>query len=293
MANNGNNDKSLESWIWDAACSIRGAKDAPKYKEYILPLIFAKRLCDVFDDELNRIAKEVGWRAKAFKLVKHDKKLVRFFLPLEPRNPDDPVWSIIRKLADKIGEQLTTILRDIADENSLLKGIIDRVDFNATTHGVRDLDDDRLSNLIERISEKRLGLNDVEPDIIGRSYEYLIRKFAEGSVSSAGEFYTPKEVGMVMARILDPEPGMTVYDPCCGSAGLLIKCQLVLEEKMNLRSRKTYAPLQLYGQEYTPETWAMANMNMIIHDMQGQIEIGDSFKIPSSAKAIASRLLIG
>ena len=73
---NGNNDKSLETWIWDAACSIRGAKDAPKYKEYILPLIFAKRLCDVFDDELNRIAKEVGSRAKAFKLVKHDKKLV-------------------------------------------------------------------------------------------------------------------------------------------------------------------------------------------------------------------------
>ena len=108
MANNGNNDKSLESWIWDAACSIRGAKDAPKYKEFILPLIFAKRLCDVFDDELNRIAKEVGSRAKAFKLVKHDKKLVRFFLPLEPKNPDDPVWSIIRKLADKIGEQLTT-----------------------------------------------------------------------------------------------------------------------------------------------------------------------------------------
>ena len=77
---------------------------------------------------------------------------------------------------------------------------------------------------------------------------------------------------------------MTVYDPCCGSAGLLIKCQLALEEKMNLRSRKTYAPLQLYGQEYTPETWAMANMNMIIHDMQGQIEIGDSFKNPKFRK---------
>ena len=277
-------DKSLESWIWDAACSIRGAKDAPKFKDYILPLIFTKRLCDVFDDELNRIAKEVGSRAKAFKLVQHDKKLVRFYLPLVPANPDDAVWSVIRTLADKIGEQLTTHLRAIADENALLKGIIDRVDFNATTHGVRDIDDNRLSNLIERISEKRLGLGDVEADIIGRSYEYLIRKFAEGSVSSAGEFYTPKEVGMVMARILDPEPGMTVYDPCCGSAGLLIKCQLALEEKMNLRSRKTYAPLQLYGQEYTPETWAMANMNMIIHDMQGQIEIGDSFKNPKFRK---------
>ncbi|MGH8728203.1 MAG: N-6 DNA methylase [Burkholderiales bacterium] len=277
-------DKSLESWIWDAACSIRGAKDAPKYKEYILPLIFAKRLCDVFDDEVNRIAKEAGSRATAFKLVKRDKKLVRFYLPLLPANPDEPVWSVIRKLADKIGEQLTTQLRAIADENPLLKGIIDRVDFNATTHGQRDLADDRLSNLIERVSEKRLGLADVEPDIIGRSYEYLIRKFAEGSVSSAGEFYTPKEVGMIMARIMDPEPGMKIHDPCCGSAGLLIKCQIVLDEKMNLRSRRNYAPLRLHGQEYIAETWAMANMNMIIHDMEGQIEIGDSFKNPKFRK---------
>ncbi len=287
------NGKSLESWIWDAACSIRGAKDAPKYKDYILPLIFTKRLCDVFDDEINRIAKKVGSRAKAFKLVKADWKqakkggqtpMVRFYLSFEPTDLDEPVWTVIRKLSDKIGEQLTSYLRAIADENPLLKGIIDRVDFNATTHGVRDLADDRLSNLIERISEKRLGLADVEPDIIGRSYEYLIRKFAEGSISSAGEFYTPAEVGMVMARILEPEQGETIYDPCCGSAGLLIKCQLVLEEKMNLRSRKAYAPLQLYGQEYIPETWAMANMNMIIHDMQGQIEIGDSFKNPKFRK---------
>jgi type I restriction enzyme M protein len=280
MATNGNGEKSLESWIWDAACSIRGAKDAPKYKEYILPLIFAKRLCDVFDDEINRIAKEVGSRAKAFKLVRHDKKLVRFFLPLEPKNPDEAVWSLVRKLADKIGEHLTTTLRAIADENPLLKGIIDRVDFNATTHGQRDIDDDRLSNLIEAISAKPLGLADVEPDIIGRSYEYLIRKFAEGSGQSAGEFYTRTEVGYVIARIMDPEPGMDIYDPCCGSAGLLIKCELVLQEKMNLRSRKNFAPAKLYGQENEPGTWAMANMNMIIHDMEGEIQIGDTFRKP-------------
>ncbi len=277
-------DKSLESWIWDAACSIRGAKDAPKFKDYILPLIFTKRLCDVFDDELNRIAKEVGTRAKAFKLVKHDKKLVRFYLPLQPANPDDAVWSVVRTLADKIGEQLTTHLRAIADENALLKGIIDRVDFNATTHGVRDIDDSRLSNLIERISEKRLGLGDVEADIIGRSYEYLIRKFAEGGGQSAGEFYTPGEVGEVMALIMDPEPGMTCYDPTCGSAGLLIKCELALEEKMKAAGKKKAAPLKLYGQESTPTTWAMANMNMIIHDMEGQIEIGDTFRHPKFRK---------
>ncbi len=275
-----NTDKSLEQWLWDAACSIHGAIDAPKYKDFILPLIFTKRLCDVYDDEINRIAKEVGNRTKAFALVKRDKKLVRFYIPLEPDNLDEPVWSVIRKLAEKIGEQLTTYLREIADENPPLKGIIDRVDFNATTHGQRDITDDRLSALIEKISLKRLGLTDVEADIIGRGYEFLIRKFAEEGGRSAGEFYTPKEVGMIIARILDPEPGMEVYDPCCGSGGLLIKCQAELDEKMNLRSRKSYAPLKIYGQEYTANTWAMANMNMIIHDLEGEIEIGDTFKHP-------------
>ena len=270
-------NKSLESWIWDAACSIRGAKDAAKYKDYILPLIFTKRLCDVFDDELNRIAKEVGSRKKALQLAKADHKLVRFYLPLVPDDPEQPVWSVIRKLSDKIGEGVTTQMRAIARENPLLQGIIDRVDFNATTHGQRDLDDDRLSNLIEAISTKRLGLEDVEADIIGKSYEYLIRKFAEGSGQSAGEFYTPPEVGTIMSRVLAPEPGMTVYDPTCGSGGLLVKLETAMEEKAGA---KKPAPLKLFGQEYVPETWAMANMNMIIHDMEGQIEIGDTFKNP-------------
>jgi len=280
MSENNQNGKSLESWLWDAACSIRGAKEAAKYKDFILPLVFTKRLCDVFDDELNRIAEKLGGRAKAFKAVKADKEMVRFYIPLKPADTKEPVWSVIRKLADKIGEQLTNHLRAIAKENPRLEGIIDRVDFNATTHGQRDITDDRLSALVEQISLKRLGLNDVEPDIIGRSYEYLIRKFAEGSGQSAGEFYTPKEVGMIMARIMEPEPGMKIYDPCCGSGGLLIKCQIVLDEQMSLRSRRKYAPLKIYGQENLPDVWAMANMNMIIHDMEGVIEIGDTFKNP-------------
>ncbi len=247
-------DKSLESWIWDAACSIRGAQEAPKFKDFILPLIFTKRLCDVFDDELNRIAAEVGARAKAFKLVEKDRKLVRFYLPLKPADPEEPVWSVIRKLTGKIGEGLTTYLHEIARANPALQGIIDRMDFNATTHGQRDIDDDRLSNLIERVSEKRLGLKDVEADIIGRSYEYLIRKFAEGSGQSAGEFFTPPEVACIMARIMDPEPGLSVYDPCCGSAGLLIACEHVLDEKMLARrasegKKPKYAPLKMHGQE--------------------------------------------
>ena len=249
--NNGKT-KSLESWIWDAACSIRGAKDAPKYKDYILPLIFTKRLCDVFDDELNRIADEVGSRKKAFSLAKRDHKLVRFYLPLVPEDPEQPVWTVIRTRSKETpenigeGERVTTHMRAIARENTLLEGIIDRVDFNATTHGQRDLDDDRLSNLIEAISAKRLGLEDVEADIIGKSYEYLIRKFAEGSGQSAGEFYTPPAVGEIMAKVMDADPGMEIYDPCCGSSGLLIKCEIAMEEKAKGRKRiRPIAPLRL------------------------------------------------
>jgi len=280
MTNN-NNGKSLENWIWDAACAIRGAKDAPKFKDYILPLIFVKRLCDVFDDEINRLAENLKTREKVFNLLKRDRKIVRFYIPIIPEDPEkEDTWSVIRKLSSKIGEQLTTIIRDIAKTNPKLRGIIDRIDFNATTHGQRDIDDDRLSNLIEKISVKRLGLKDVEPDLIGRSYEYLIRKFAEGGGQSAVEFYTPKEVGIIMAKIMNPKEGMELYDPTCGSAGLLIKCELELNNKMYQRSKNRFAPLKLYGQEYTAETWAMANMNMVIHDMEGIIEIGDTFKHP-------------
>lgn len=274
------NGKSLENWIWEAACSIRGAQDAPKYKDFILPLIFVKRLCDVFDDEISRIAEKVGTRDKAFKLVEKDRKLVRFYLPIKPSNPNDEVWSVIRTLSNKIGEQLTTILHQIAKDNPLLDGIINRVDFNAVTHGQRDIDDDRLSNLIEKISLKRLGLKDVDADIIGRSYEYLIRKFAEGSGQSAGEFYTPGEVGIIIASILQPKPGMECYDPTSGSVGLLIKFQLVLEQTMYEQGITQYTKLKLYGQESQPGTWAMANMNMIIHDMEGVIEIGDTMRYP-------------
>ena len=272
--------RSLESWIWDAACSIRGAQDAAKYKDFILPLVFAKRLCDVFDDEVNGLARDYGSRELAFQFIDNDHRLVRFYLPFRPRNLDKPVWSVIRELTGGIGEQLTTHLRSIARFNPRLGGIIDRVDFNATTHGQRDLDDDRLSSLIEAISRKRLGLADVEADIIGRCYEYLIRKFAEGSGQSAGEFYTPAEVGLVMARILAPAPGMAVYDPTCGSGGLLVKCAIDLDRRLREAGLKDQAPLKLHGQEAIPATWAMANMNMIIHDLQGRIEIGDTLKDP-------------
>lgn len=262
--------KTLETWLWNAACSIRGAVDAPKFKDYILPMIFVKRLSDVFEDEIKRLSEEFGNGEIAIEIVSKDHSLVRFFIPKQA------VWSEIRKQTTKIGEKLTDAIRAIAKENPKLQGVIDIVDFNATVSGQRIIDDGKLSSLIEIISRNRLGLKDAEPDILGRAYEYLLRKFAEGQGQSAGEFYTPKEVGWIMAYILDPEQGQEVYDPACGSGGLLVKSQLALKEK----EKKISKPLRLYGQEQNYVTYAMAKMNMIIHDMEGDIAIGDTLRNP-------------
>jgi len=262
--------KTLETWLWNAACSIRGAVDAPKFKDYILPLVFVKRLSDVFEDEIKSLSEEFGDGETALEIVSKDHNLVRFFIPKQA------VWSEIRKQTTKIGEKLTDAIRAIAKENPKLQGVIDIVDFNATVSGQRIIDDGKLSSLIEIISRNRLGLKDAESDILGRAYEYLLRKFAEGQGQSAGEFYTPKEVGWIMAYILDPEQGQEVYDPACGSGGLLVKSQLALKEK----EKKILKPLRLYGQEQNYVTYAMAKMNMIIHDMEGDIAIGDTLRNP-------------
>jgi len=262
--------KTLETWLWNAACSIRGAVDAPKFKDYILPLVFVKRLSDVFEDEIKRLSEEFGDENTALEIVSKDHSPVRFFIPKQA------VWPEIRKHTAKIGEKLTDAIRAIAKENPKLQGVIDIVDFNATVSGQRIIDDGKLSALIEIISRHRIGLKDAEPDILGRAYEYLLRKFAEGQGQSAGEFYTPKEVGWIMAYILDPEQGQEVYDPACGSGGLLVKSQLALKEK----EKKISKPLRLYGQEQNPVTYAMAKMNMIIHDMEGDIAIGDTLRNP-------------
>ena len=278
--------KTLETWLWDAACSIRGALDAPKYKDYILPLIFVKRLSDVFDDEIARLTEEFGDEKTARALVKKDHSLVRFYIP--PKG----TWAEIRQSAANVGERVTDAARAIARENPALQGVIDIVDFNATVSGQRILDDGKLWSLIEIISRQRLGLADAEPDILGRAYEYLLRKFAEGQGQSAGEFYTPKEVGWLMAYLLNPLPGQNVYDPTCGSAGLLIKCQLAARESVGADPRvgplasgdtpggDMAPPLRLYGQEFNHVTYAIAKMNMIIHDMEGEIVIGDTLRNP-------------
>lgn len=274
--------KEMEGLLWRAACSIRGEKDAPKFKDYILPLIFIKRLSDVFDDEIARLTEEYGDEKTAREIVEADHSLVRFFIPEEAR------WPVVSGRASfdwppehrpkTLGEQITAAMRAIARINPTLQGVIDIRDFNETRNGEREITDEALKRLINILSDPRyrLGLKDVEPDFLGRAYEYLLRKFAEGQGQSAGEFFTPKEVGWLIARLIHAEPGEGVYDPCCGSGGLLIKCELELAQRLG----KVDRPLRLYGQELTGESFAIARMNMVVHDMDGEIVRGNTMTNP-------------
>ena len=274
---------TLETWLWDAACVIRGATDAPKFKDFILPLIFYKRLSDVFDDEFAIQVEEFKDEEFAYDIIKADHEdalkdersaIVRFYIPQKYR------WEALRNHpADShLGEFVTEAMREVARRNPQLQGVLDVEDFNERQSGQRTIDDDRLERLIEVISEHRLGLQDAEPDILGRAYEYLLRKFAEGQGQSAGEFYTPKEVGWLMAKLINPEPYTTIYDPACGSGGLLIKPRLLFEQTHP--DQKSQAP-QIYGQELTATTYAMAKMNAFLHDFIGaELRIGDTFRNP-------------
>lgn len=272
---------TLENWLWEAACTIRGPVDAPKYKDYILPLIFLKRLSNVFADEIEILAEEFGDQKTAAELVEGDHNLVRFYIPPKSR------WSHLAQLSPAgLGEALTDAVRSVSKENPKLTGVIDVTDFNATTAGQRIVSDEHLHALVQVLNQHRMGMKDVEPDILGRAYEYLLRKFAEGQGQSAGEFYTPRMVGVLMAHILDPQPGMTVYDPACGSSGLLIKCHLRILERQGVEEngrRKLpsgVAPLKVFGQEINPSTFAMSRMNAFIHDIEAEIALGDTMRNP-------------
>ena len=279
--------KPMEQMLWDAACSIRGEKDAAKFKDYLLPLLFLKRLSDVFDDEIERLVEEYGERDIALEIAESDHALLRFYLPPEARwgiisgreNYEWPTDNQGRSTQPRdIGEHLTKAVRAVARQNPSLSGVIDFVDFAAERNGERDINPSKLAAVIETFSDPRyrLGLADVQPDFLGRAYEYLLRKFAEGSGQSAGEFFTPTEVGFLMAHIMRPRPGEDCHDYACGSAGLLVKLQLVARE-LDPISR---VPLKLYGQELQAESYAVARMNGIIHDMEVEIERGDTMINP-------------
>jgi type I restriction enzyme M protein len=250
----------LEGWLWGAADILRGAVKPEKYGSYMLPLLFYKRLSDVYLEEFEEaVAKYKDEKVAGEKLFH------RFDIP------GDYLWGEIRKVSTNLGEKLNNVLDRIAKLNPILDGVINRVDFNKK----EEIPEDRLIRLVEHFSKYRLGNRDVEPDVLGRAYEYLLKKFNEEAPQRAGEFYTPREVVKVLVNILDPDEGYEIYDPCSGSGGMLIVSHYYLAGK-----GKDPKKLFLHGQEINVDTWAISMMNVLLHDMEAEIKRGDTFADP-------------
>ena len=208
---------ALESWLWEAACVIRGPVDAPKFKDYILPLIFLKRVSDVFEDEISRLSRV---RHPAERPSSWPKPTTAGPL-LHPRTKAR--WAEVAKQTNGVGEYLTDAVRAVARVNPRLQGVIDITDFNATTSGQRILDDEHLACPRPNAQPAPAGTGGRGEGHPRPSLRVSAAQVCRRPGQSAGEFYTAAKVALLMALILDPQPGQSVYDSNCGTAGLLIK----------------------------------------------------------------------
>lgn len=255
--------KQLEEYLWGAANILRGMIDAADFKQYIFPLLFFKRISDVWDEEYK----------EALELSGGDLDYAQFRENHRFQIPDGCHWNDVRKVTIDVGKKLQKALRDIENANfELLHDVFG----DAQWTNKRRLSDEKLLDLIEHFSEMDLTVKNVPHDLMGIGYEYLIKKFADDSGHTAAEFYTNRTVVKLMTQITDPKPGESVYDPTCGSGGILLNSVVHLKEQ-----GKEYRNLKLYGQELNLITSAIARMNMFMHNIdEFQIVQGDTLDSP-------------
>lgn len=255
--------QQLEKYLWGAATALRGTIDAGDYKQYIFPLLFFKRICDVYDEEFEKALQESNGDLEYASFAEHHHFLV----------PEKAHWKNVRETTVNIGMAIQEAMREIEKANpETLFGIFG----DASWTNKDRLSDATLTNLVEHFSQHTLNLKNVPDDKLGNAYEYLIKEFADDSGHTAAEFYTNRTVVKLMTMIMDPQPGESVYDPTCGSGGLLLNCALHLKEE-----GKEYRTLKLYGQEINLITSAIARMNMFMHGIEEfQIVRGDTLAQP-------------
>ena len=256
--------KELEKYLWGAATQLRGTIDAGDYKQYIFPLLFFKRICDVYDEEFENALKESNGDIEYAAFAEHHHFVV----------PKGSHWNDVRETTVNVGIALQDAMRNIEKSNpDTLYGIFG----DASWTNKNRLSDETLINLVEHYSQHKLSLSNIPDDKLGNAYEYLIKEFADDSGHTAAEFYTNRTVVTLMTKIMDPQPGESVYDPTCGSGGLLLNCALHLKSE-----GKEYRTLKLYGQEINLITSAIARMNMFMHGIEEfSIIRGDTLANPA------------
>ncbi|NBR14856.1 MAG: type I restriction-modification system subunit M [Crocinitomicaceae bacterium] len=265
----------INAALWSACDSFRGSIDAQGYKDYILAFLFFKYLSDKYRDKYNEFKKLYG----------EDEELIQRKLSREPfiLSEDCTFETVVaNKNSPELGQFLNKVFEKIEDDNKKkLEGVFGDLDFNSSSK-LGDTKDRnrRLKNLIEDFDKPKL---DFRPsiigteDIIGNAYMYLIERFASDSGKKGGEFFTPHEISMLLAKLMQPESGARIYDPACGSGSLLI----TVAEEVPYKKGTNIRDCSLYGQESNGGTWALAKMNMFLHEMDAaQIEWGDTINNP-------------
>lgn len=252
------------------ACNIlRGPINQDEYKSYVTPLLFFKRLSDVYDEETREALKLSDGDAEFAALPEQHSFMV----------PDGCHWEDVRNASTNVGKTIVDAMVGIERANpETLSGLFSSFD-DASWTDKGKLTDERLKDLIEHFSEKKFGNQNYSADMMGDSYEYLIKKFADMQKKNAGEFYTPREIVKLMVRLLDPKPGDTVYDPACGTGGMLIEAAHHMDN-----SKLAFG--KLYGQEVNLGTSAIARMNLFLHGARDfHILQGDTLRAPAFLEA--------
>ena len=258
----------LESHLWEAANILRGKIDSSDFKHFIFGLLFFKRLCDVWQEEFEEKLRRDGDPELAADPAQH-----RFHLPANAS------WQAVRRHKRNIGRHLTAAFKAIERANPRLAGVFQDVSFDNPER----FPDTTLELLLSHFEKHRLRNADVEPDMLGNAYEYLIAEFADDAGKKGGEFYTPRQVARLIVECLRPRAGMSVYDPACGSGGMLLEAVRFVErsEGASGTGRDAAGSLALFGQEMNLNTWAICQMNLVLHDIdEADVARGDTLRHP-------------